>query len=304
MILNNLFPVFAVIFLGSVLKRTGFVGREFFNASDRLVYFIFFPSMLFWKIGTGRPSESLDPLLLAAAVCSVLLIFFLSTIYILFSGVTRHQAGSFSQSCYRFNTYIGMAIILKAAGDSGVVVFAVLIGFIIPLINFLSVAVLIWFAQDTDGAGNRGGHFIRAIASNPIILACLAGLGYSFSGWKMPGFLDNTFSLLSMVTLPLALVSIGSALHFKQLAGRLGPAVAAAVFKLVLLPAVGLFFMNIFGVGGISFTVGLIFFCLPTSTAIYVLSSQMNSDTELASASIVASTLFSFISLSAALTLF
>jgi predicted permease len=47
----------------------------------------------------------------------------------------------------------------------------------------------------------------------------------------------------------------------------------------------------------------MIFFCLPTSTAIYVLSSQMNSDTELASASIVVSTLFSFVTLSVALAL-
>jgi len=41
--------------------------------------------------------------------------------------------------------------------------------------------------------------------------------------------------------------------------------------------------------------------CLPTSTALYVLSSQLNSDTDLASAAIVLSTLMSVVSLSAAL---
>jgi hypothetical protein len=59
--------------------------------------------------------------------------------------------------------------------------------------------------------------------------------------------------------------------------------------------------MKIFGVTQTAYQVGLIFFCLPTSTAIYVLSSQMNSDTQLASASIVVSTLLSFVSLSVAL---
>ena len=38
----------------------------------------------------------------------------------------------------------------------------------------------------------------------------------------------------------------------------------------------------------------MIFFALPTSTAIYVLSSQMHSDTELASSAILVSTLLSF----------
>jgi predicted permease len=38
----------------------------------------------------------------------------------------------------------------------------------------------------------------------------------------------------------------------------------------------------------------MLFFAQPTSTAIYILSSQLNSDTELASAVIVLSTLLSF----------
>ena len=57
------------------------------------------------------------------------------------------------------------------------------------------------------------------------------------------------------------------------------------------------------GVTGVPFKVGMIFFCLPTSTAIYVLSAQMNSDVELASVAIMLSTLLSFASLSAALIL-
>jgi hypothetical protein len=48
---------------------------------------------------------------------------------------------------------------------------------------------------------------------------------------------------------------------------------------------------------------GMIFFALPVSTAIYVLSSQMHSDPDLASATIVVSTLLSFLSLSVVLLL-
>jgi hypothetical protein len=56
-------------------------------------------------------------------------------------------------------------------------------------------------------------------------------------------------------------------------------------------------------VTGVPFKVGLLFFALPASTAIYVLSSQMHSDTELASSAIVLSTLLSFLSLSVILLL-
>jgi predicted permease len=59
-----------------------------------------------------------------------------------------------------------------------------------------------------------------------------------------------------------------------------------------------------FDVTGIAFKVGMLFFAMPTSTALYVLSSQLNSDTKLASASIALSTVLSFVSLSVVLNLF
>jgi predicted permease len=45
----------------------------------------------------------------------------------------------------------------------------------------------------------------------------------------------------------------------------------------------------------------MIYFTLPTSTALYILSAQLNSDTQLASAAIALSTILSFFSLSLAL---
>jgi malonate transporter len=48
----------------------------------------------------------------------------------------------------------------------------------------------------------------------------------------------------------------------------------------------------------------MLFFAMPASTAMYVLSSQLDSDSELSSAIIVVSTLASFVSLSAVLVLF
>ena len=43
LILNSLLPVFAIITLGSALKRLGWIDEFFIRASDRLIYYIFFP---------------------------------------------------------------------------------------------------------------------------------------------------------------------------------------------------------------------------------------------------------------------
>ena len=75
-------------------------------------------------------------------------------------------------------------------------------------------------------------------------------------------------------------------------------ALASGVLKLALLPVLGLLCLYLFGVTGTAWSVSMLFFALPTSTAIYILSSQLRSDLDLASAVIVLSTLLSFVSMS------
>jgi malonate transporter len=103
-----------------------------------------------------------------------------------------------------------------------------------------------------------------------------------------------------MVALPLALLSIGGTLTLKNLKSHLGHAFWDR-HQVADTAARRLVFSQAFDASTLSFQVGMLFFALPTSPAIIVLSSQLNSDTEFASASIVVSTLLSFFSMSAVL---
>ncbi len=303
MVLNSLFPVLVLIVLGRALKHFGLTDAAFLSRADRLTYFIFFPALLFWKIGGSPPTGSIDWGLFGAALMAVLTIWVLSLGYIRWR-LTDFEAGAFSQSCYRFNTYIGMAIVINAYGAEGTRTFGLLVGFIIPAINVLAVSTLIWFSDQSYDRGARLRLTLKALVSNPLILACLAGLLLSRSGWHLPTFVAAALELMAAITLPMALLSIGGALTLKTVGGYLSPSLAAAAFKLIGLPLVGLGFLKLFGVEGLALQIGMFFFALPTSTALYVLSAQLNSDTQLASATIVISTALSFIPLSVVLIYF
>ena len=304
MILNNLFPVFALIGLGALLKHIHMTGEHFLKSSDRLVYFIFFPVMLFWKIGSSPSADNSATNLIAAAICAVAIVYLVSAVCLKLFNVSTFTAGSYSQSCYRFNTYVGMAVILNALGETGVSRFGILIGFIIPIINVLAVSTLIWYSGQAMDTRERLRITLRALVSNPLIIGCLAGMAYSRVVGEFPVFLDNTLRLAAMVTLPLALLSIGGTLTLKNLKNHLGHAFLGSTIKLLVLPVVGWFLLKAFDASPLSFQVGMIFFSLPASPAIIVLSSQLNSDTEFASAAIVLSTLLSFFSMSIVLLIF
>ena len=301
LVLNTLFPLFFLLLLGRGLNHFGMTDARFLGMSDRLVYYVFFPVLLFWKIGSGTPDQGLSAELCLAGLSGVVLAFGASLAAIRYFRVSAFQAGSFCQACFRFNTYIGMALVLAVLGEDGVRHFGILAGVVIPVINVLSVSVLVWYSGGRPSILENLRYFVRALVSNPLILGCVAGFLFSRSGLTFPGFVSNSFSLMTSVTLPLALISIGGSLRFRGLADHARVSLLAAGIKLVFLPAVGFLLLKGFQVTGAAFTAGMIFFSLPTSTAIYVLSGQLNSDTELASGAIMMSTVLSFIPLTLAL---
>ena len=303
LVLSSLFPVFTLLLTGSLLKRLKLTDEMFLTLSDRLVYFIFFPVLLFWKIGGAETNRFVDWNLCIAAIVSIAATYIISALALKLFRITDHKAGSFSQSCYRFNTYIGMAIIFYAFGEEGIQHFGILIGFAIPFINILAVSTLIWYSGKSASSGHRLGIFFKEIFTNPLVLSCAAGLVYSRTIVFFPAYIENTFRLISAAALPLALISIGGALTMKGLRGNLGISILGSIVKLLVLPLVGFFVLGELQVSGLPFKVGMIFFTLPTSASIYVLSSQLDSDTELASSAIVISTLLSFFSLSVGLLL-
>ena len=275
-ILNALFPVLALLLAGTAFKHWQIADGAFFRTSDRLVYFVFFPLMLFWKIGSAPLQFGASWRYLLASAVAVVAVCGLSLLFIRLWPVAPFKAGSFNQGCYRFNTYIGMAVVINAFGEAGAQLYGILIGLIIPLINLLCVPVLIWYSEAGGHQGGRLSTTVKHLLLNPLIIACACGLLYARLVGSFPLSIDNTLKLLSQVTL----------------------ALASTLFKLLVLPLVGLLFLSIFGVTGLAWQVSMLFFTLPTSTAIYILSSQLRSDIELASAVIVVSTLLSFGSMS------
>lgn len=303
-VLNNVLPVFVLLALGKVLMRSGLAGEVFFKTSDKLVYFIFFPALLFWKIGSVGPDLVMPVGLILAVLFTISLIWLASLAYIGLAKVAPFQAGSFSQVSYRFNTYIGMAVVLGAFGEDGVARFGIIISLTIPFINLLVVGTLVWFSQADYTLGEKMKMLLRGLAVNPLILACLAGIAYARLGPPLHPFISNTLSLLSSITLPMALLSIGASLALEKLKGRLQLSMVSCVFKLIFMPLLGYGLLRLWGVDPLSLSVAMVFFALPTATSAYILATQMNSDADLSGASIVLSTLLSFVSLSLSLAWF
>ncbi len=309
-IIDSLAPLFLLIVLGAFLAHRRLVSTRLFNESNKLVYYLALPALLFIKVAEARiegdAASRVIGVLLAGMVASIVV----SVAVAWALHTPRRQVGAMVQGSYRGNiAYIGLPLVLFATtGSSGAVdaqieaLAAVVIAALVPIYSIGSVVVLLLSAAGTDQQARVSAkNLLKQIVTNPLVLACLAGIAWSLTGWSVPLVLSRTLDTLGQMSLPLALLGIGGSLTFTALHDRLAGAFSAASIKLLVGPAAGLAMGLWLGLSTGELQLALIYLGTPTSVASYVMAQQLGSDEALAGSIVVVSTLLSLLTLAGVL---
>jgi len=271
-------PNFVLIVLGLALARAFDYGRDFWTGLEKLVYYVLFPALLFRSLAVAKLELAQSAMIVAAACAFTLAGFALSLAARPVFNLDRQLHATGSQCGYRFNTYIGLAIAGSLFGTQGVALAALLLGVMIPLANFLAVAVL---AAESDRS------FLRELASHPLVISSLAGFAWNLAGLPLPGFADQTLALLGQTALPAGLLSVGAAMRLER--GGSGDAPAGSgnaigahawwlAVKLAAVPAMALALASALGITGTERAVLMLCAALPTATNAYILAVRMTGD--------------------------
>lgn len=300
-ILLVVLPVFLVIGVGFCLKRTALVNSNFLFDLNRLVYYIALPALLFYKIATADFFASFNARLLAGMVLSITAVFFLSYGFASLRGYKPAVQGAFCQGAFRGNlAYIGLAIIYNAYGEEGFTMAGILLGFLVPLMNVLSVVALI-LPQRRESLGMGTSFWVQQVVTNPLIVASFVGILWSFLALPLPQIVDRALKIVTGMSLPLALIAIGASFSFRKLRGDITLAVLSTGLKVVLLPVLTALVLVSFGIRGQELAIGVLLAATPTATAAYIMAQQLKSDAELSGAIIMLSTLCSVVTYGLAL---
>lgn len=284
-----LIPVFLIIALGWGLRRAGFPGEEVWPLAERLTYYLLFPALLVHSLGTASFSGfRVAPM--AAALITTVLITSLALIALRSRlGASGTAFTSVLQGAIRGSVYVGVAAAFGLWGSAGLVLAAVAIAVLVPTVNLVSVAVLSRYAGGPEpGPGGARGT-LWALARNPLILACVAGIFLNWSGLGFPPGLDQMVELLGRAALPLGLLAVGAGLELGAARGAGAQVIAACALKLVAMPLVAWGACLAFGVEGLTAAVAILFTALPCSPAAFVLAREMGGDAPLMAAIIALS---------------
>lgn len=291
-----LVPVFLLIVMGYALKQKRWVDDAFWAPAERMTYYIFFPALL---IGAGARAdlggEQVWPMalsLFAATLTVALAAIALKPVL----GLKDAAFTSFFQGSIRPNTYVGVVGAFLFWGDAGLAMISIGILAVVPLVNLLSVTVLVLWGSGHEGPRTPA-KAVRKAARNPLVIACLIGFGLNALGLGMAPVISSLLDILGRAALPIALMAVGAGLDFPDLVSNRRVAAKAAILKLLALPAIAWGLATLFGVEGQAFQVTILYATMPVSASSYVLAREMGGDAPLMAGIITATTIAAMVTM-------
>ncbi len=303
-IFNVALPIFGVILTGYLAGRWRILGSEATAALNAFVSYFALPVLFFGTLARTPVHAVLDPTLMVGFGVVVLATFavgMLSTRLAVRGGLARMSLQGIAASWGNVG-YMGVPLCLAAFGEQGLppAMLAVIVTSIISMV----FGVMLIELELAAGHSPILTFFNAAwnVARNPLPVSIAAGIVYSSLALPLPTPVEKWLDLLGAAASPCALFAIGLFLSDKSLRSGLAEAGLATVIKLLLQPllaaAVLPFFIDLKSVPG---QVALVMASLPTAANAFVLAKQFDVQVEQNTASVLLSTAFSVVTVSALL---
>lgn len=285
-IVNVIVPIFALVGLGYLARRTNLVGEGADAALSNYVYWFAFPALLVLRLAQAPFTSFLDFNLILGYSLPLILV---AIVILLFTrrADPKRRGIMVLTTAYGNVAYIGVPFNTLAFGPTAVTVTI----FTLALTTFWAIALGQGIAEIRAAA--------KRLITNPLILAILVGLACSALHLTLPTAVSRTLELLANTAGPTALFALGAFLvgkHLRHEAKAMGLLSAA---KLLLMPALTALSLGLlFPVSHLNFAVAVSQAAMPMAATNFVFAKKWDTDPELVGGSILFSTVVSIITLS------
>lgn len=303
-VLGALAPVFMLIALGLVLRRILLTEDAHWLGLERLVYYVLFPALLILTLARADlgsvPVFDVGGALFAAMLATIGLCFVLQPWLQRRFKVDGPAFTSVFQGATRFQTYVALSVAGSLYGPLGLTLASVATVAMVPVLNIASVAVMTRYAAPQRLPLAR---VVSMILRNPLIWACLIGIGLSLFHVAIPAPVWQFGDALGRSSLAIGLIITGAGLRLAGL-WRIGAAATSAVvLKLVMMPAIAAAVALALHLSGAQLAAVVCCAAVPTSSSAYVLARQMGGDAPLLAQIITLQTLLAALTMPLALAL-
>lgn len=293
--LNAVAPIIAMVAIGYILKKLGFMNEGFAKAANRLVFHVFLPVMLFLNVYKIDDIAGIDLGYIGYAIAALLVIFIIAIPAVFIFTDKKQCRGVLIQGAFRSNyALIGIPLAGALFGEEGEKIASLLSAVAIPAFNVLAVISLSVFKDSKTKTSIK--KVLLEIIKNPLIQGVAAGLvtlairavfvkaGIQFRLLDISP-LEKVLTYLSNLATPLALLVLGAQFEFSAVSELKKEIIFGTLMKTVVAPLIGigaafLLFKDSFG--GAHFAAFVAMFTTPIAVSSVPMAQEMDGDVTLA----------------------
>lgn len=293
---NVIAPLFFLMVLGYVLVNyTRMADKDLCAKANTLVFKVFLPCMLFRNIYQSNIREQMQGKLCLFAAGSLLVLFVFLCLIVPKVVKKENQQGVVIQGIFRSNYVIfGISVVENMYGSSNTVTAAVLSAILVPMYNFLAVIALSAFGGKRERDLKK---VVRSILKNPLIIASVLGILFSFAGIRMPQAMDTTLENLARLATPTAFLILGGDFDLSKVRGNLKTAGWVILVKMIVLPLAVIPIVIGMGYRNADLLSILLAYQTPVAVSSYIMAQQAGADEQLAGQLVVFSSAVSVLTL-------
>ncbi len=283
--INTVLPILITVVLGKLFSKTKLLSDSFFEASEKFVFKIALPAMLFLEVSKADPKTLFDGKYILFCVLGVFFSFLIPCLTVPLFVKDDAQRGAFIQGVYRSNfAILGISLADNMFGESGTQQIAVLMPFAVIMFNVFATLILSIYSpkEENISKGQVIKGIVRNTATNPLILSLVIAIPFMLLEIPIPAFADKSISYLSATATPLALMSLGASFRFESAKEKFKLAISASLLKTVVLPLIMVGIAVLCGYRNEQLGCVFILFGGPAAVSSFIMAKNMKSDHELA----------------------
>ena len=270
--------LFALVIVGFVAGKLGYLGGDFDRQLSRLVINITCPALILSSAMTGQLSDRryILPLLAISVITYVVLT---AVAFLLPRYLTRQQQDE---------GVVGFALMFGNVGFMGYPVVASIFGHeavfyaaVLNVVNTFAVftigTVLVTGSSEVEGSRFQK----KVLYSTPMLAAYLTMAIVALEIDNIPAFVSQPLTMLGNITVPAALLIIGSSMSQLSLRTMLGNRTVylTTLFRLVLLPVAVYYLTSLLGFSDFVVNINTLVIAMPVATYGTILCLKYGRDT-------------------------
>lgn len=280
--------------LGYFLKAISIFNDLFLKQLNGLCFRVFLPLVLFINIYQSDFFELFSAKLILFAVILVVVSFILLMIIIPKIEPENNNRGVMIQGIFRSNYILfGVPIAQTLYGNEHTGTTAILIAFIIPLFNLLSVVALSIYSKQKQSRK----QVLAEVIHNPLIIGSVVAFFFVLTGIRLPILIEHTIADISKVATPLALIVLGGSFQFKSIGAYKKQLSISVLGKLILLPGIFIPIAILFGFRKIELAALMAIFASPTAVSTFTMAQNAKANYKLSGQIVVLDSMLSVVSI-------